>query len=68
MKSNTKALLVIGTIVAAGVVSALLWGPQEKKALKKLKKKAKKYKGEWASKTHKLKEKAQHVAEEAVSS
>ena len=63
MKSKTKALLVIGTIVAAGVVSALLWGPQEKKAFKKLKKKAKKFKGEWASKTHKLKEKAQHISD-----
>lgn len=63
MKSKTKAILVIGTIVTAAVVSALLWGPQEKKALKKLKKKAKKFKGEWASKTHKLKEKAQHLSD-----
>ncbi len=64
MKSKTKALLVVGTIVAAGVVSALLWGPEEKKALKKLKKKAKKYKGKWAAKTHKLKEKAQYEADD----
>ena len=68
MKSKTKALLVIGTIVAAGVVSALLWGPQEKKAFKKLKKKAKKFKGEFSAKTHKLKEKAQHEAEDLVNS
>ena len=66
MKSKTKAMIVIGTIVAAGVVSALLWGPQEKKALKKLKRKAKKFKGEWAAKTHKMKEKVQHAAEEAM--
>ncbi|MEO5500155.1 MAG: hypothetical protein ABIR31_01820 [Ginsengibacter sp.] len=64
MKSKTKAMLVIGTIVAAGVVSALLWGPKEKKAFKKLQKKAKKYKGEWAAKTHKLKEKAQHLSDD----
>ena len=63
MKSKTKALLVIGTIVAAGVVSAFLWGPQQKKALKKLKKKAKKFKGEWAAKTHKIKDKVQHQSE-----
>ncbi|MBS1736714.1 MAG: hypothetical protein JSS98_08965 [Bacteroidetes bacterium] len=52
MKTKTKALIVIGSIVAAGVASAILWGPQEKKFLKKLKKKAKKYKNEWSEKAH----------------